>query len=67
MGVMIAHGWDDLSCPFFASRMIVAQMPSFGQAERVKLSVYPGGHMFYSRLESGSAFKHDAEALYRSN
>ena len=65
MRVMIAHGWDDLSCPFFASRLIVDQMPAFGVAERVKLSVYPGGHMFYSRLDSGAAFKRDAEALYR--
>jgi carboxypeptidase C (cathepsin A) len=67
MRVMIAHGWDDLSCPFFASRLIVDQMPAFGQAERVKLAVYPGGHMFYSRRDSGAAFKRDAEALYRSN
>ncbi len=67
MGVMIAHGWDDLSCPFFASRMIVAQMPAFGQAERVKMAVYPGGHMFYSRPDSGAAFKRDAKALFHVN
>jgi carboxypeptidase C (cathepsin A) len=67
MGVMIAHGWDDLSCPFFGSRMIVAQMPAFGQAERVKMAVYPGGHMFYSRPDSGAAFKRDAKALFHVN
>ena len=65
MRVMIVHGWDDLSCPFFASRLIVDQMPAFGQAERVQLRVYPGGHMFYSRNDSGAAFKQDAQALYR--
>ncbi|MCC2977789.1 peptidase S10 [Sphingomonas sp. PL-96] len=65
MRVMIVHGWDDLSCPFFASRLIVDQMPAFGQTERVQLRVYPGGHMFYSRNDSGAAFKQDAEALYR--
>lgn len=64
MGVLIAHGWDDLSCPFFASRLIVDQLPSFGTAERVKLQLYPGGHMFYSRPDSGAAFKADARALY---
>ena len=64
MAVLIAHGWDDLSCPFFASRLIVDQMPSFGMAERVKLDVYPGGHMFYSRSDSGAAFKRDARAIY---
>lgn len=65
MRVMIVHGWDDLSCPFFASRLIVDQMPAFGQAERVQLRVYPGGHMFYSRSDSGASFKQDAQALYR--
>ncbi|MFV0625648.1 S10 family peptidase [Sphingomonas sp. ac-8] len=65
MRVMIVHGWDDLSCPFFASRLIVDQMPAFGQTERVQLRVYPGGHMFYSRNDSGAAFKQDAEAIYR--
>ena len=65
MRVLIVHGWDDLSCPFFASRLIVDQMPAFGQAERVRLRVYPGGHMFYSRADSGAALKRDAEALYR--
>ena len=66
MRVVIVHGWDDLSCPYFASRLIVDQMPSFGQAERVQLHVYPGGHMFYSRSDSGAAFKRDVQALYRS-
>ena len=64
MAVLIVHGWDDLSCPFFASRLIVDQMPQFGAAERVRLRVYPGGHMFYSRPDSGAAFKRDARAVY---
>ena len=65
MWVLIVHGWDDLSCPFFASRLIVDQMPTFGQAERVQLRVYSGGHMFYSRKDSGAQFKVDAEKLFR--
>jgi len=64
MKVMIVHGWDDLSCPYFASRLIVDQMPSYGVAQRVKLNVYPGGHMFYSRTDSGAAFRRDAMAMY---
>jgi carboxypeptidase C (cathepsin A) len=64
MAVMIAHGWDDLSCPYFGSKLIVDQMPSFGQPERVKLHVYPGGHMFYARPDSAMAFKRDAMATY---
>jgi len=64
MGVMIAHGMDDLSCPYFASRLIVDQMPSFGTANRVHLALYPGGHMFYSRGTSAAQFRRDALALY---
>ncbi|MEN3746411.1 peptidase S10 [Sphingomonas sp. HF-S3] len=65
MHVLIVHGWDDLSCPFFASRLIIDQMPAFGRQERVALRVYAGGHMFYSRTDSGGDFKRDAQALYR--
>ncbi|MDE0878951.1 MAG: peptidase S10 [Sphingomonas bacterium] len=67
MGVLIVHGWDDLSCPYFASRLIVDQLPGFGTTDRVKLDVYPGGHMFYSRPDSGAAFKNDARALYAAH
>jgi carboxypeptidase C (cathepsin A) len=67
MGVLIAHGWDDLSCPYFASRLIVDQLPGFGTSRRVQLDVYPGGHMFYSRPDSGAAFKNDARALYAAH
>jgi carboxypeptidase C (cathepsin A) len=31
---------------------------------RVKLNVYPGGHMFYSRAGSMEAFRRDVMALY---
>jgi len=65
MAVMVVHGYNDLSCPYFASRLIIDQMPAFGQANRVQLSVYPGGHMFYSRPDSGAAFKRDARAVFQ--
>ena len=65
MAVIIAHGMDDLSCPYFASRLIIDQMPGFGQAERVKLALFAGGHMFYSRPASAAAFRQTAIAIYR--
>ena len=61
--VLIAHGWDDLSCPFSASRLIVDQMPSLGEPNRVQLRVYPGGHMFYAG-RTAPAFKRDAMEAY---
>ena len=62
--VMIAHGMDDLSCPYFASRLIIDQMPGFGSPHRIDLALFPGGHMFYSRPDSGAAFRRTARALY---
>jgi carboxypeptidase C (cathepsin A) len=62
--VLIVHGYDDLSCPYFASRLIVDQMPREGGAARTSLNLYPGGHMFYSRPDSGAAFRRDVMALY---
>jgi carboxypeptidase C (cathepsin A) len=64
MKVMIVHGYDDLSCPFFASQLIVDQMPPMGDSGRVQLRLYPGGHMFYSRPDSQAAFRRDVMALY---
>ena len=65
MAVLIAHGYNDLACPYLLSKLVVAQMPSFGVAERVKVDVFPGGHMFYARPESAAAFKHDAMNAYQ--
>lgn len=62
--VLIAHGWDDLSCPFLASKLIVDQMPVMGDPNRVRVSGYAGGHMFYSRTDSQAAFRRDVMSLY---
>jgi len=64
MKVLIVHGYDDLSCPYFASKLIVDQMPPMGDPGRVRLSLYPGGHMFYSRPSSQQAFRKDVMQLY---
>jgi carboxypeptidase C (cathepsin A) len=61
---MIAHGWDDLSCPYFTSKLVIDQMPSFGVQQRIKLHVYPGGHMFYARPASAEAFRRDAMEIF---
>ena len=62
--VLIAHGWDDLSCPFMASVLIVDQMPAMGDASRVQVKEYPGGHMFYARGDSQAALTADVRGLY---
>jgi carboxypeptidase C (cathepsin A) len=64
--VLIAHGWDDLSCPFMASVLIVDQMPAMGDPTRVQVKEYPGGHMFYARQDSQAALTADVKALYNA-
>jgi len=66
MTVNIVHGWDDLSCPYFGSRLIIDQLPSFGTTDRVKLHMYPGGHMFYARPENQGPLRRDIMASYRT-
>ncbi|OOG44818.1 peptidase S10 [Rhodanobacter sp. C06] len=62
--VLIAHGWDDLSCPFMASVLIVDQMPAMGDPTRVQVKEYPGGHMFYARPDSQADLLRDVKSLY---
>jgi carboxypeptidase C (cathepsin A) len=65
--VLIVHGWDDLSCPFMASVLIVDQMPIMGNPERVQVREYPGGHMFYSRPQSQTGLRNDVQKMYAAH
>ena len=60
MRVIIAHGWNDLSCPFMGSVLTVDQMPLMGtDTTRVAVHEYPGGHMFYTRESSRLELRKD--------
>jgi carboxypeptidase C (cathepsin A) len=60
---LVVHGFTDLVTPYFASELLLRQLPP-GLGERAKLAVYPGGHMFYTRDASRAAFRADAERLF---
>jgi len=62
--VLIAHGWNDLSCPFMGSLLTVDQMPVMGDGTRVAVHEYPGGHMFYNRRDSQSALRKDVREMF---
>jgi carboxypeptidase C (cathepsin A) len=64
--VLVVHGANDLVTPYFGSQMLLDQLPAYGSADRLKLAVYAGGHMFYNRDASRRAFRDDAEALFRA-
>jgi carboxypeptidase C (cathepsin A) len=65
--VFVAHGYGDLAAPYFASRLILDRLPRMETASRVSLSLYPGGHMFYSRPASQAQFRRDVEQFYGSS
>jgi carboxypeptidase C (cathepsin A) len=62
--VLIAHGWNDLSCPFMGSVLTVDQMPVMGDASRVSVHQYPGGHMFYSRTDSQALLRKHVQEMF---
>lgn len=64
MKVLIVHGYNDLSCPYFVSKTVVDQLPPMGNPGRVQLRAYPGGHMFYSRPDSGVQMRRDVMVMY---
>ena len=61
--VLVAHGLFDLATPYFGSQIVLDQLPPY--ASRVKLVVYPGGHMFYSRDTSRQAFRAEVQELMK--
>src|ERR1700694_483500 len=61
--LLVGHGLFDLATPYFGSKVLLDQLPAYASPERMKLVVYPGGHMFYSRAASRQAFRAVAEAL----
>ncbi|MHB1022420.1 MAG: S10 family peptidase [Acidobacteriaceae bacterium] len=65
--VLIAHGWNDLSCPFMGSILTVDEMPIMGDPTRVQVHEYPGGHMFYTRPGSQEAFRKDVMAMFEKH
>jgi carboxypeptidase C (cathepsin A) len=63
--LLVGHGLFDLATPYFGSKILLDQLPAFADSSRVKLVVYPGGHMFYSRDASRQAFRTEAEAMMK--
>jgi carboxypeptidase C (cathepsin A) len=63
--LLVGQGLFDLATPYFGTRILLDQLPAYATPERVKLVVYPGGHMFYSRDASRQAFRSEVEALMK--
>jgi carboxypeptidase C (cathepsin A) len=63
--LLVAHGLFDLATPYFGSKIQLDQLPAYAAPDRVKLVVYPGGHMFYSRDGSRQAFRAEVEKMMK--
>jgi carboxypeptidase C (cathepsin A) len=63
--VLIVDGRYDLVAPYLLTRWLVDQMalPPAALA-RIRLRVYPGGHMMYMRPQSRALLARDAAAIY---
>lgn len=61
--VLVTHGMTDLQTPYFATKLVLDQIPDFGAPGRLVLQVYGGGHMHYSRDDSRKALREDARRL----
>lgn len=62
--VLIAHGLFDLVTPYFATQLLLDQIPAASGGDRVRLVTYAGGHMFYTQDASRAAFREEARRLY---
>lgn len=63
--MLVMHGLYDLVTPYYASKMILDQLPP-AIAGRARLLAVPGGHMFYTRDASRVRLRDEGEALVRS-
>jgi carboxypeptidase C (cathepsin A) len=63
--VLVGHGLFDLATPYFGSKVLLDQLPPFASPDRLKLVVYPGGHMFYWRDAPRQAFRSEAEEMMK--
>lgn len=61
--VLVAHGVSDQVTPYFASKLLLDQVPPMGNPDRLRFKVYDGGHMLYFDDKSRAALREDARAL----
>jgi carboxypeptidase C (cathepsin A) len=59
----VVHGVSDLVTPYFATKLILDQVPAYGDAARVRLLAVKGGHMPYLHDDSRRAMRDAARAL----
>ena len=65
--VLVAHGYFDLATPYFASKYVVERLELDETiSPNLSLTVYPGGHMFFTHADARRQFYEDVKALYET-
>lgn len=64
--VLVVHGLYDLTTPYFATKLMLDQLPDYGDAARVRLVALKGGHMPYLYEESRKAMRDVAKGWLES-
>ncbi|MBE9041457.1 hypothetical protein IQ235_11760 [Oscillatoriales cyanobacterium LEGE 11467] len=65
MKVFVAQGYYDLATPHFATEYMISHMNIDSELrQKVKISTYEAGHMFYLDVESLAAFKQDIAKFF---
>ena len=62
--VRVAHGYSDILTPYGFSQYVLDHFPYALADDRVILSLYRGGHMFYTQPTSRAAFSKDVKSFY---
>jgi carboxypeptidase C (cathepsin A) len=64
LSVQIVHGLFDLVTPYLGTQLLLDQVPRGSIADRIRLSVVPGGHMFYTNDASRRTLRDEAARLF---
>ena len=60
---VVMHGVTDQVTPYYVSKMLIDQLPAYGDPDRLRLIVYGGGHMPYLDDASRAAMHDEARRL----
>ena len=63
---IVMHGVADQVSPYFTSKLLIDQVPAYGDPARLKLAVYDGGHMPYLDGDARAAMREDARKLIQT-
>ncbi|MBL0373867.1 carboxypeptidase [Rhizobium sp. KVB221] len=62
--LLVSHGYSDVLTPYGASKYVLDHLPPRLAQGRTRLTLYRGGHMFYTRGDSRRKMTEDARAFF---